>query len=145
MNRRAYLALVGSSVSASLAGCSSVRSAFSDDELCSGDDCDIGMTRNGFVPEEYEVSVGETVVWKNTSDADHTVTALENGIPDDAAYFASGGYEDEGTARDAWEDRGGRIGTRGTYEHTFEVPGEYTYICIPHVDGGMIGTVVVSE
>ena len=146
MNRRAYLALVGSAASVSLAGCSSVRSAFTDDELCGGDDCDIGMTRNEFVPEEYEASVGETVVWKNTSDARHTVTALDNGIPEDAEYFASGGYEDQQTAVDAWhEEEGGKIEIRETYEHTFEVPGEYDYICEPHVYGGMIGTVIVSE
>ncbi len=48
---------------------------------CGGDGCDVGMTRNEFVPEEYEVRVGETVVWKNTSGADHTVTALENTLP----------------------------------------------------------------
>ncbi|ELY94910.1 blue (type 1) copper domain-containing protein [Natrialba chahannaoensis JCM 10990] len=146
MNRRVYLAAVGTSLSASLAGCTSVMSVFDDEDPCSGDECDIGMTRNAFVPVEYETTVGETVVWKNTSGADHTVTALDNGIPDDAEYFATGGYEDEQTARDAWHKyRGGRLGTRETYEHTFEVPGEYTYICEPHVEGNMIGTVIVRE
>lgn len=144
MNRRVYLAAVGTTVSAGLAGCSSVRSAF-DDDPCNGDDCDIGMTRNEFVPDEYEASVGDTVVWKNTSDARHTVTAFENAIPDDAEYFASGGYEDEDTAVEAWEEEGGKIDLRETYEHTFEVPGRYDYFCEPHVDGGMIGTVIVSE
>ncbi|WP_049925756.1 cupredoxin domain-containing protein [Halopiger goleimassiliensis] len=146
MNRRVYLAAVGTSVSASLAGCSSVLGVFDDADLCAGDDCDIGMTRNEFVPREYETSVGETVVWKNTSGAVHTVTALESGIPDEADYFASGGYEDEQTARDAWHDhQGGRINTRETYEYTFDVPGTYDYICIPHVRSDMVGTITVTE
>lgn len=145
MNRRVYLAAVGTAVSAGLAGCSAVRSAF-DDESSSGDEYTIGMSRNAFTPAEYEASVGETVVWKNTSSADHTVTALETAIPEDAAYFATGGYEDESTARDAWDEHnGGGIGPRDTFEHTFEVPGTYDYICIPHVRADMIGSVVVSE
>ena len=74
------------------------------------------------------------------------MTALENGIPEDADYFATGGYEDEATARDAWHEyRGGRLGTRETFEHTFEVPGTYSYICEPHVKGDMIGEVIVVE
>jgi len=147
MNRRVYLAAVGSGATAGLAGCTSVLSVFGDDdEFCRGDDCDIGMTRNEFVPREYETTVGDTVVWKNTSGADHTVTALENQIPDDAEYFASGGYEDEDTAIEAWHEyRGGRLGTRETYAHTFEVPGTYHYICEPHVKADMVGTVVVTE
>lgn len=146
MNRRVYLAAVGTAVSAGLAGCSAVRSAF-EDEPCSGDDCDIGMTRNEFVPEEYETSVGETVVWKNTSGADHTVTADETSLPEGATYFATGGYEDQETAVDAWhnDNRGGRLTTRETFEHTFEVAGEYVYFCEPHVHAGMTGRVVVTE
>ncbi|WP_306056928.1 cupredoxin domain-containing protein [Natronococcus wangiae] len=146
MNRRVYLAAVGTAASAGLAGCSSVLNVFDDDDgPCAGDECDIGMSRNEFLPESYTASVGETVVWKNTSGAVHTVTALEDQIPDDADYFASGGYEDEETAIDAWHDHGGGgINTRETYEHTFEVPGTYAYICEPHVGAGMIGEIVVE-
>ncbi|MXV63707.1 halocyanin [Natronorubrum sp. JWXQ-INN-674] len=145
MNRRVYLAAVGTSISAGLAGCSTVRSVF-DDEPCRGDECTIGMSRNEFLPAEYEASVGESVVWKNTSGADHTVTAIEESMPDGATYFATGGYDDEETAREAWHDHtGGRLGPRATFEHTFEIPGRYDYICEPHVKGGMIGTVVVTE
>ncbi|ARS88603.1 cupredoxin domain-containing protein [Natrarchaeobaculum aegyptiacum] len=150
MHRRVYLAAVGSATAAGLAGCTSVLDSSSsgngDDRFCHGDECDIGMSRMEFLPETYEVTVGETVVWKNTSAADHTVTAREETLPEGAEYFASGGYEDEETAIDAWhQSRGGRIGPRETYEHTFEVPGEYVYICEPHVHGGMVGTIVVTE
>ncbi|ELY92672.1 MULTISPECIES: cupredoxin domain-containing protein [Natrialba] len=145
MNRRAYLAAVGTSLSASLAGCTSTLGVF-DDSPCSGDDCTIGMTRNEFLPREYEATVGETVVWKNTSGAIHTITALESGIPDDAEYFATGGFEDDATAREQWrENHSGGLDTRETFEHTFEVPGRYEYICIPHVNADMVGTIIVSE
>lgn len=145
MNRRALLAALGTGATASIAGCSSVL-GLSEDDPCSGDECEIGMTRNEFVPETYETTVGNTVVWKNTSGADHTVTAFENGIPDEAEYFATGGYEDEETAVDAWhDDRGGRLGTRELYEHTFEVAGTYQYFCEPHLPAGMVGEVIVTE
>ncbi|ELY89648.1 cupredoxin domain-containing protein [Natrinema altunense] len=143
MQRRACLAAVGTALSTSLAGCSSVLSAF-DDDPCGGEECHIGMNRTEFTPAVYEVSAGDTVVWKNTSEADHTVTAYESGIPDEAEYFASGGYESQAAAYEAWEDRGGRLGTRDTFEHTFEVPGTYEYFCIPHEGAEMIGEIVVE-
>ncbi|SEQ52497.1 cupredoxin domain-containing protein [Natrinema salaciae] len=149
MHRRRYLAAVGTAVSVGLAGCSSALSVLEDDP-CSGEDCHIGMSRTEFRPVSYEASVGDTVVWKNTSEADHTVTAYENLIPDAAEYFASGGYESQEAAYDAWndeewEERGGRLGTRDTYEHTFEVAGTYEYFCIPHEGAEMVGEVVVTE
>ncbi|ADB60395.1 blue (type 1) copper domain protein [Haloterrigena turkmenica DSM 5511] len=146
MNRRVYLAAVGSAVSAGLAGCSAVTSPFENDDPCDGQGCTIGMNRNAFLPDEYEASVGETVVWKNTSEAIHTVTAREASLPEGADYFATGGFEDEQTAIDAWhESQGGKLETRETFEHTFEVPGTYTYICEPHVNAGMTGQIIVSE
>jgi plastocyanin len=104
------------------------------------------MSRNAFIPEVYEATVGDTVRWKNTSGAIHTVSAYEDGIPDEAAYFATGGYESEASAREAWfGSLGGGLEPRETYEHTFELPGRYNYVCIPHERAGMAGTVVVSE
>ncbi|MBZ6494448.1 cupredoxin domain-containing protein [Natrinema longum] len=144
MHRRVYLAAVGTAASAGLAGCSSALSVLEDDP-CSGDECHIGMNRTEFLPESYEVAVGDTVIWKNTSEADHTVTAYDGLIPDEAEYFASGGYESQEAAYDAWEDRGGRLGSRQTFEHTFEVPGTYEYFCIPHEGAEMVGEIVVTE
>ena len=144
MNRRVYLAAVSTAASAGLAGCSSALSVLEDDP-CTGEDCHIGMNRTEFLPDVYEISVGDTVVWKNTSEADHTVTAYESLLPDGAAYFATGGYEGQTAAYEAWDDRGGRLGTRETYEHTFEVPGTYEYFCIPHERADMNGKIIVSE
>ena len=100
-----------------------------------------------FEPGTVTVSPGDTVVWENTGNLTFTVTAYEEGIPDGAGYFASGGFDNEQAARDAWAnsiDGGGVVKPGETYEHTFEVPGDYYYVCIPHEAAGMTGTVVVE-
>lgn len=96
-----------------------------------------------FEPETVAVPVGATVVWKNVGDVGHTVTAYEDGIPADAAYFASGGFETERAARN--DIKGGLVAGDETYRHTFEVPGRYEYYCIPHEGSGMVGTVRVKK
>lgn len=136
MRRRGYLAAVGTL--AATAGClGGARTT---------DDHDVGMSTNAFLPEAVEVTVGETVVWRNTSGRRHTVTAYEDALPAGAAYFASGDFESERAAREAWDERvAGGIDPRETYAHTFEVPGSYPYLCIPHERQGMVGTVEVRE
>ncbi|WP_312909316.1 cupredoxin domain-containing protein [Natronosalvus caseinilyticus] len=144
MHRRVYLATAGSAALAGLAGCTVVGDV--GEQVFGEPEYDIGMTRNEFLPAEYETTVGEPVVWKNTSESIHTITAIEGRLPDEAEYFATGGYDDQESAEDAWHDNhGGAIGIRETYEYTFEVPGTYHYICVPHVGGGMVGRVVVTE
>lgn len=138
MERRRYLAGVGTTVALSLGGCLGLSSGKGN--------YDVGMSPASFNPPEITVSVGEEVVWENTSSRTHTVTAYEGGIPEDAEFFASGGFEDEQTARDAWTDGfGGGIEAGEEYTHTFEVAGEYQYFCVPHEQGGMRGTIVVEE
>ena len=142
MHRRRFLeraALVGGAIggTTALAGCSTV---LGDEEY------DVGMVADGYRPAELTASVGETVVWENTSSRVHTVTAYEGGIPEDADYFASGGYDDERTARDEWHANfGGALQTGDQFSHTFEVPGRYDYVCVPHEFGGMYATVFVEE
>ncbi|MBP1921356.1 plastocyanin [Halorubrum alkaliphilum] len=110
------------------------------------DGYDVGMTADGYVPDDLTVTVGDTVVWENTSTRIHTVTAYEGGIPEDAEYFASGGFDDEETARDEWhDDFGGDLRNGEQFSHTFDVPGRYDYVCIPHEFGGMYATVIVEE
>jgi plastocyanin len=139
MRRRAFLATLGASTVAA-AGCLGSGSTGGASEY------DVGMSVSRFRPEELAVAPGTTVVWKNTSKSSHTVTAYENAIPEEAAYFASGGFDSEDAARDAWNARsGGSISQRETYSHTFEIPGTYNYVCIPHEPNGMVGSVVVSE
>ena len=142
MQRRRFLERVGVAgaalgVTTALAGCSGVGGETG---------YDIGMVADGYRPDELTVAVGDTVVWENTSSRTHTVTAYEGGIPDEADYFASGGYDDEKTARAAWhDDFGGALENSDRFSHTFTVPGRYDYVCIPHEFGGMYATVIVEE
>lgn len=142
MHRRRFLRRVGvtglgTGATAALAGCAGVG----------GDPgYDVGMVASGYRPAELTVAVGDTVVWENTSSRTHTVTAYEGGIPDAAEYFASGGYDNEVAAREAWSsDFGGALETGDRFSHTFEIAGRYDYVCIPHETGGMYATVLVEE
>jgi plastocyanin len=138
-SRRRVLSALGTGGVASLAGCTALLTS-------GGDDFDVGMTAAAFDPPQITVAAGEEVVWHNTSTRGHTVTAYENAIPEDAEYFASGGFEGEREARTAWrENLGGRIDSGESFRHTFDVPGRYDYVCIPHEQGGMLGTVIVEE
>lgn len=141
MKRRTFLGSVagaGATVAAgALAGC--VGSGLSTDQY------DVGMAANAFEPAEITVTTGETVVWGNSSSRPHSVTAYENGIPEGADYFASGGFESQRTAEDGYFDDRGVVDPGETYEHAFEVPGTYRYFCIPHEPAGMKGAVVVEE
>lgn len=96
-----------------------------------------------YVPETIEVGVGETVTWETVGAVAHSVTAYADRIPAEADYFASGGFDSQGAASEAYPD--GAVGQGETYEHTFDVPGTYEYYCIPHESGGMVGEVVVTE
>lgn len=144
MHRRTALAALSGTAALGLAGC--LGDALSTSPPCSDDPCDVGMSGDAFLPAEYTVSVGETVRWRNTSARRHTVTARTNGLPDEADYFASGGYADEETALEGWRSGyGGNVDSGETYEHTFSVPGTYQYYCIPHEAAGMDGRIVVEE
>src|SRR6056297_313516 len=137
MERRAFLRAAVPTAAVGLAGC-----------IGSGTptDYDVGMGAKEFRPTTLEVSAGTTVTWLNTNKQGHSVTAYESGLPDGAEYFASGGFDSEQAARDAWgNSSGGTLFEGQTFEHTFEVPGEYPYFCIPHEIGGMVGTVVVTD
>ena len=74
----------------------------------------------GFSPPAIRVDPGTTVVWE-IEVAAHTVTSVDG-------EFDSGVLE----AGDSWE-------------HTFEEPGEYLYLCEPHAPTGMRGAVVVGD
>jgi len=149
MQRRAFIASGGALAATVLAGCLGPSRADSE--------YDIGMTSNAFVPQDpveserqptFAASVGDTVVWANTGSRNHTVTAYESGLPDGADYFASGGFDSEPEAREAWRKSlrgGGNLAPGETYEVTFDVPGEHYYFCIPHEGAGMVGKVLVEE
>lgn len=90
-----------------------------------------------FVPETVEIAGGDTVRWTFESPG-HNVTSRPGASekvrnPEGAEPFAS--YEG---------DRHFSVNEVGTtFEHTFTAPGEYVYVCAPHADQGMVGTVTV--
>ena len=147
--RRAYLRRLGSAGAAaaalSLAGCGGGG----------GDDADVGGSADAtavtvemtdeltYEPATVAVAVGGTVTWETVGTIGHTVTAYDAELPSAGAYFASGGFESERAARDAYPGRG-NVPAGGTYEHTFETAGEHGYFCIPHERNGMVGTVRVG-
>lgn len=100
-----------------------------------------------FDPDSITIAPGDTVVWDNVGNVGHSVTAYEDEIPDEATYFASGGFESEQPARSDYapgDPDSGDIAGGETYEHTFDTEGEYEYFCIPHESVGMVASVTVT-
>jgi plastocyanin len=97
-----------------------------------------------FDPDDVRITPGTTVVWENTGSIGHSVTAYEDEIPDEAEYFASGDFRNETAARNGYPQRGDVEGGE-SYEHTFEVEGDYDYFCIPHEGTGMVGSMLVTN
>jgi plastocyanin len=95
-----------------------------------------------FAPDSTTVAPGTTVVWENVGQIPHSVTAYEDEIPEEAEYFASGGFSSEADARSAYPE--GEIVGGEAYEYTFEVEREYGYLCIPHEANGMVATLTVA-
>jgi plastocyanin len=87
-----------------------------------------------FDPGEVTVRAGETVEWRNASNIRHTVTA----DPDDAADPDHVALPDTADPFDS-----GLIDPGGVWRRTFDVPGTYTYFCIPHESTGMVGKIIV--
>ena len=73
-----------------------------------------------FGPKEIKIKKGDTVVWTNNDDRDHTVTA------DDGKSFDSGNLK-----------------VSGKFEHKFEKAGRYKYHCEYHPR--MKATIIVEE
>ena len=135
VSRRAALAAAAGALG-SLAGCTDGPS-FPDADVLAGPG-----RRLTFEPADLTVAVGDTVRWGFPSSG-HNVCGRPSdantaSLPDDGAPFGSYGPE---------ESPGRRLVPRGeTYEHTFETPGEFVYVCYPHRQSGMRGTVrVVTE
>lgn len=138
-SRRAVLAS-GAGLIGSLAGCVTGRSS------PPADSYDVGMTAIDFEPRELTVTPGTEVVWRNTNSRTHTVTAYEGTLPEGAAYFASGGFDGQEEAVNAYNNAlDGGIVSRATFSHTFERPGSYGFFCIPHREADMAGIIEVRE
>jgi plastocyanin len=97
---------------------------------CTGSRADVSVAMTGerrFEPTTVAVPVGGTVTWENTGVTAHTVTAIG---------------EDRTTPTGAF-DSGAVVGT-GTFSHTFDEAGAFTYTCTIH-GGEMVGLVEVGS
>jgi plastocyanin len=80
---------------------------------------EVAMKDIKFDPAKLTIKAGETVEWVNDDSVAHDVTADQ---------FKSGAA--------------GGMASGDTFEHTFEQPGTYDYVCTVHP--GMEGTVAVK-
>jgi plastocyanin len=79
----------------------------------------ISMKDKKYVPDSLTIKVGETVVWQNDDDHDHTV------IADDKSF------------------KSGNINPDDTFEYTFKKTGTFKYACKYHPR--MKGSITVEK
>ena len=87
-----------------------------------------------FEPKQIEVSAGEEVTWVNIGKIGHTVTADKSKAADPSLISIPARTKE-------WDS--GFVNEKESFSRTFDEPGTYRYICIPHQGAGMVGTVVV--
>jgi plastocyanin len=80
---------------------------------------DVRIENFEYSPKVIEISVGETVIWDNFDEAEHTITSSEGD-----------------------ELNSDLLSTREIYTHTFNEKGEYEYYCKLHPY--MKGTIIVK-
>lgn len=90
-----------------------------------------------FDPEELTLNVGDTVTWRTTGAVPHTSTCDPS--------LAANPEESVSLPEEAETWDSGLVNQGEEFSHTFEVPGEYTYFCIPHEAAGMVGYLTVEE
>ncbi len=95
----------------------------------------VEMSELKYAPAGLTIKVGETVAWRNTDGMAHTVTADPAKARDKQSARLPEGAQ-------PWDS--GDIETGQSWSHRFDVPGEYTYFCIPHELAGMVATVTVK-
>jgi len=87
-----------------------------------------------FEPKQIEVAAGQKVTWKNVGKVAHTVTADKSKVADPSLVSVPAGTKE-------WDS--GFVGEDESFSRSFEKPGTYRYVCIPHEGAGMVGSVVV--
>ncbi|GAB7094718.1 hypothetical protein JCM30237_18710 [Halolamina litorea] len=130
LSRRTLLSRAGVAAAATtaLAGCSGGESTETED--FDGEIVEVGPdARNIFSPgtgDPLRIPAGTAVRWVWRS-ANHNVAVRDQ--PDDAEWGGDPDIHHSGH----------------TYDFTFEVPGEYHYVCEPHEGMGMVGDVIVES
>jgi plastocyanin len=87
---------------------------------------EVTMEGTSFNPGNLTIEPGTTVTWLNNSSEVHTVTSGSDGDHD--GIFDSG-----------------NLNPGENFSYTFDEEGTYPYYCIPHVNVGMTGTIIVSS
>ncbi len=89
-----------------------------------------------FEPAQLTLRVGETVTWRTVGVIPHTSTGdpAEAQNPEEHVQLPPGAQP--------WNS--GIVNQDEAFEQTFDVPGDYTYFCIPHEAAGMIGYLTVE-
>lgn len=117
-NRRRFIQLTGVTAAGMVAGC---LGGGGPDTVTVGPDGE-----NEFEPAELEISIGAEVEFEWDSDG-HNIEIVDQ--PAEGEWDGEPDVQDEGH----------------TYTHTFMADGTYEYVCGPHEDDGMTGTIVVEE
>jgi plastocyanin len=95
----------------------------------------VTMGFTDFRPATVRIRTGQTVQWRNTSPIGHTVTADPSHVKNPANVALPDGAE---------PFHSGNIAAGEVWQRTFTIPGTYRYVCLPHEQQGMIGTVIVD-
>lgn len=90
-----------------------------------------------FDPENVRVEQGDVVEWVFDS-AGHNVSGRPDASADVELPDGAEPYSSHPKGKPGETDPAG-----STFRHTFEVTGDYTYVCIPHASAGMIGHITV--
>ena len=88
-----------------------------------------------FVPADITIKAGDTVEWRNLGLIPHTVTADPRRAPGSKNIELPEGAEAFGSG---WVTRG------RSFRYSFSEPGVYRYVCLPHEQARMVGTVIVG-
>ena len=87
-----------------------------------------GSGEYAFSPQDFTFSVGDTVTFTMTSETEYHSFTVED--------------ENVTTEGDIYVDVEG--GETQTLTFTFDEPGEYELICVPHLTQGMVGVITVQ-
>ncbi len=89
-----------------------------------------------FVPDKLTIKAGDTVTWRNVGTVPHTATGDPTKAVDPAHVKLPQGAQ-------PWDS--GTVNGGQSWSHTFDMPGEYAYFCIPHEAAGMLGAITVTS
>nr|CAD1821297.1 unnamed protein product [Ananas comosus var. bracteatus] len=128
LSARASLKKIGAAVAVTAASAILAGNALAFDVLLGGSDGSLA-----FVPANFSVPAGETIVFKNNAGFPHNVVFDEDEIPS-GVNASSISMSEEDLLNAPGE----------TYTVTLKEKGTYTFYCSPHQGAGMVGKVTVN-